>query len=88
MPPPSAATTSSQRSVSTNRSTPGWPQTTDAAAATTSTPEYFSVGPAEVTPVDTTGAGDAFNGGLAAALSRVRAKTSANFTVASRAPIR
>ncbi|MEO1576191.1 MAG: PfkB family carbohydrate kinase, partial [Pseudomonadota bacterium] len=43
----------------------------DAAAAITSTPVYFSVGPAEVTPVDTTGAGDAFNGGLASALSRV-----------------
>ena len=43
----------------------------DETAGRTSTPPHFSVGPAEVSPVDTTGAGDAFNGGLASALSRV-----------------
>lgn len=43
----------------------------DETAGRLSTPAHFSVGPAEVSPVDTTGAGDAFNGGLASALSRV-----------------
>lgn len=42
----------------------------DSAADRAGTPAYFSAGPADVNPVDTTGAGDAFNGGLVSALSR------------------
>jgi ribokinase len=41
----------------------------DEVARQTGTPAHFQVAPASVTPIDTTGAGDAFNGGLAAALA-------------------
>lgn len=41
----------------------------DEIAVRTKTESYFRVAPASVTPLDTSGAGDAFNGGLAAALA-------------------
>ncbi|MFK7887363.1 MAG: ribokinase [Gammaproteobacteria bacterium] len=41
----------------------------DDAAQSALTEHFFSVPPAKVNPIDTTGAGDAFNGGLAAALA-------------------
>lgn len=41
----------------------------DEVATVSGSPPYFVVPPADVTALDTTGAGDAFNGGLAAAVS-------------------